>query len=108
MILYNFKTRLDFGVNKGETIGGILENNPTYIEWCYSTIPDFHITDSVWEALDCHKGLNDVLKSGEINRKDVKNAITTNKEFHEEKRERYKSHILEDFKRSLDEKIKGN
>jgi len=108
MTLYDFKTKLDFGQHEGETISDILKNNSTYMEWAYGEIDDFYITDAVWEALDCHKGLNDVLKSGEINTQDIKDIIAKNKKFHEEKRERYRSNILEEFQRNLDKKIKGN
>jgi len=107
MTLHDFKTKLDFGQHEGETVEEILENNPTYIDWCYGTITDFYITDSVWEALDCHKGLNDVLKSGEINTQDVRDVISKNKKLHEEKKERYRSNMIKEFKRSIDKKIKG-
>ena len=48
------------------------------MEWAYGEIDDFYITDAVWMALDCHKGLNDVLKSGEINTQDIKDIIAQN------------------------------
>jgi|TARA_B110000977_G_scaffold85771_1_gene114364 hypothetical protein len=108
MNLYDFETILKFGQHKGETVAEILNNNATYMEWAYGEIDDFYITDAVWMALDCHKGLNDVLKSGEINTQDIKDIIAKNKKFHEEKRERYRSNILEEFQRNLDKKIKGN
>ena len=97
MKLYDLDTVLTFGQYKGEMVLEILKKNSSYItDYCLKNGDDFYITDAVWEALDCHKGLNDVLKSGEINTQVVKDVIAKNKKFHEDKRERYRSNILEE------------
>jgi hypothetical protein len=108
MDLHGFETILKFGQHKGETVAEILTKNTTYIEWCYGNIDDFYITDAVWKALDCHKGLEDVLMSGEIDTQDVRNAIAENKNLHEKKRSKYKKHMIETYEYQIDKKIKGS
>lgn len=107
MTLYDFKTKLNFGQHKDQTVRKIMETNPTYIEWCYQNLSDFYITDSVYEALDCHKGLNHVLKSGEINPKDVVASIVQNRDFHREKKDEYIAKKVHKFQISLENKMKG-
>ncbi|ARV12022.1 hypothetical protein BTO09_06525 [Gilvibacter sp. SZ-19] len=63
MELYDFDTVLSFGQHKGETVAEAMQNNPTYIAWCYDNIVDFFITDGAWAALSLHKELEDALGS---------------------------------------------
>ena len=77
MKLYDLDSVVTFGKHKGETVAEILENNDTYIYWCYETMDDFYITDAVWEAMDIHSHLDDALKSGGVNPNEVRKAIAT-------------------------------
>ncbi|NKI28448.1 hypothetical protein HCG49_18005 [Arenibacter sp. 6A1] len=108
MELYSFETVLTFGQHKGETISHILKNNPTYIEWCYGNHDDFYITDAVWNALDVHKNLEHALKNGGIDPIEVKKAMGKNKKLHEEKRNTYKTHMMESYELSVENDLKGS
>lgn len=107
MKLYSFDTVLKFGQHKGQTVAEALKNNPTYLEWCYAHIDEFYVTDAVWEALDIHKNLANALKSGGIDSNEVKKAIANNQKFHEEKRNVYKSHMMELYEKEMELKLKG-
>jgi hypothetical protein len=108
MDLYDFDTVLTFGQHEGETIAEALKNNPTYPEWCYAHIDDFYVTDAVWEALDVHKNLDDALKSGGVDPNEVRKMIANNQKLHEEKRSKYKKHMMKLYENELESQLKGN
>ncbi|MCK0179678.1 hypothetical protein MWU50_10275 [Flavobacteriaceae bacterium S0862] len=108
MKLYNFDTVLTFGQHKGETVAEALKNNPTYLEWCYAHIDDFYVTDAVWYAMDIHRNLEAALKSGGVDANEVRKAIANNKKLHEEKRTKYKKHMMDLFEKELELQLKGN
>ena len=108
MKLYDLDSVVTFGKHKGETVAEILENNDTYIYWCYETMDDFYITDAVWEAMDIHSHLDDALKSGGVNPNEVRKAIANNQKLHEEKRNSYKSQMMELYEKEMESKLKGN
>jgi organic radical activating enzyme len=107
MKLHHFDTVLTLGRHIGKTVAQVLENNPTYPEWCYDQIDDFYVTDAVWEALDLHKNLNDALKSNYIDNNETKDMIAKNKKFHEEKKENYKNHKMELYSKKIDKELSG-
>ena len=107
MELFDFETVLNFGQHKGETVAEAMQNNPTYIEWCYANIDDFFITDAVWEVLDVHKNLEDALGSNGINPNEVSKAIAQNKKFHEGKRNKYKIEMIKQYELSLERCLEG-
>jgi|GEM_PF-6270629 len=107
MKLHSLATKLDFGKHEGETLTEILKSNPSYIEWCYETIDDFFITDTVWNAMECNVNLEEVLKSGEVPLQEVEKAIVKNKKWHHDKRNNYAKMMVENFKNSLEMQLKG-
>lgn len=108
MKLYNFETLIKFGQHKGETVAEVLKNNPTYLEWCYSEIDTFFITDSVWNALDVHRNLSEALKDSVTQEVLVINNLKDkNEKFHQEKRALYKNHLLEVYEKKVEKELKG-
>jgi hypothetical protein len=107
MILHDFETALTFGKLKGKTIADVLINHPTYIEWYYSELDDFYITDSLWASLDCTIDFKNMSQKDKIESKDVLLVIEQNKELHKEKRKRYKRHMLEKFEKKIEVYLKG-
>jgi hypothetical protein len=108
MKLYNLKSVLTFGQHKGETVAEALKNNPTYLEWCYSEIDTFFITDSVWNALDVHRNLSEALKDSVTQEVLVINNLKDkNEKFHLEKRDLYKNHLIEVYEKKVEKELKG-
>jgi hypothetical protein len=89
MKLHHFDTVLTFGRHIGKTVAQVLEEKPTYPEWCYDEIDDFYVSDAVWEALDLQKNLNDALKNY-VDYNEIKDMIAKSKKIHEEKKKTIK------------------
>lgn len=45
----NLEDKLDFGKHKGKSIDWILDNEPTYIEWCIENITKFELDNETYE-----------------------------------------------------------
>ena len=108
MKLYSFDTILKFGQHKRESVAEALNNNPTYLEWCYANMDDFYVTDAVWNAMDVHKNLDDALKSNGVDPNEVRKAIAKNQKFHEKKKAKYKSYKMERYSEKIDKELLGN
>jgi hypothetical protein len=107
MKLYTLDSVLTFGQHKGQTIAEVLENNPTYPEWCYANMDDFYVTDEVWNAMDVHRNLEDALKNGGVDANAIRKAKINNEKLHQAKRNKYKTLMMERFESDLDKQLKG-
>ena len=44
---YNITDKLQFGRHKGQELGDVILDDPTYIYWCINTIPNFGLNKEV-------------------------------------------------------------
>ena len=103
-------TVVTFGQHKGETVAEATGKQPdTYLEWCYAHYGRLlHYGCGLGSLWMYTRHLADALKSGGVNPNEVRKAIANNQKLHEEKRNSYKSQMMELYEKEMESKLKGN
>ncbi len=56
------KSIFTFGIHKGETVAEVIEDDPSYIEWCLDDVDGFELDSEASAALEKALGLEDDLE----------------------------------------------